>query len=392
MHTDSEPDSRYGWVLAIVGTITLVFTLGTPFSYGVFLEPFAEAYDISEVSLSFVFALHLFAAYSLAGLLVVFATRYRSHHVLLSLGAVTALLAPSLYVIESFVGLVMVFTLLGTTLGAVLIILVSVIPQWFEARRGLATGLLFVGIGLSLFILPPLWNLAFGTIGIQAGFLLIVGGGAITILASGVVCRHPPWVDASTTSFRDLTAWLEIVLRSRRFYLLLLGFGLAFTWFFLLAGFAITLFEARGLTRAVASFTFGLIGGISIVSRLASGAIADRIGYEVSYQLSLATIVLGCVALALPGVLSIYLAVVLFGIGLGGTTTLFVPIVLGLYDPDKSTAIIGIFSAGVGIAALGAPPVATTLVTATETFLPVIGLTLLTAVGAMVLLWRGAGQ
>lgn len=385
-----EPDSRYSWFLAIVGATTLVFTLGTPFSYGVFLEPFAEHYQLSEVSLSFVFAVHLFAAYSIAGVLVVFATRYEAHHVLLVMGALMAFLAPSLYVIESLLGLLVVFTLLGTALGTVLIILISIIPQWFERAQGLATGVVFVGIGLSLFVLPPGWNLAIEAIGIRDGFLAIVGIGALLILASGLVCRYPPWVPTTTVSFPELNHWLAHVLRTRRFYFLFFGFGLAFSGFFLVAGFSISLFETRGMTRAVATVTFGLIGGTSIVSRIASGAIADRYGYELTYRLSLAAAVLGCVILLLPGVISVYIAVVFFGISLGGITTLFVPIALGVYDPDKATAIIGIFSVGLGIAALAAPPVATTLVSATDSFQPVIILTLLTAVVAMVLVWLGA--
>lgn len=387
-----HPDSRYSWFLAVVGAIALVFTLGTPISYGIFIDPFATHYQYSAVALSGVFALHLFAAYSIAGIVVVFATRYPSQHVLLAVGAVMAVLAPALYVVDSLVGLAVVFTLLGTGLGAALIVVISVIPQWFDESRGLATGVLFVGIGLSLFVLPPAWNLAFATVGIPTGFLVIVGVGALSFLILGSVCRHPPWVADPTVSFAELKGWIDRLLRTRRFYLLFVGFGLAFTWFFLVAGFGIGLFEARGQSRTLASFTFGLIGGISIIGRLASGGIADRIGYELTYRWSLIAAVLGCAALFVPGVVAIYVAVTLFGLSLGGVTTLFVPIALRIYDPDKSTAIIGIFSVGLGIAALAAPPVATSLVSSTASYEPVIILTMLTALVAMVLVWMGAAS
>lgn len=387
-----EPDSRYSWFLAFVGAITLVFTLGTPFSYGVFIEPFAAHYQLSEVALSFVFSVHLFASYSIAGILTVLATRFQAHHVLLAMGGLMAILAPSLYVIDSLLGLLVIFTLLGTALGTVLIILISIIPQWFERSRGLATGVVFVGIGLSLFVLPPGWNLAIETIGIRDGFLAIVGFGAVLVILSGLICRYPPWIPNTTVSFHELNRWLAHVLRTRRFYLLLFGFSLAFSGFFLVAGFSISLFETRGMTRAFATFTFGLIGGTSIFSRLASGAIADRIGYELTYRLALAAAVLACIVLLLPGQLAVFVSVVLFGISLGGITTLFVPIALRVYDPDKSAAIIGIFSIGLGVAALAAPPVATMLVTVTDSFQSVIILTLLTALVAMVFVWLGAAR
>lgn len=133
-----------------------------------------------------------------------------------------------------------------------------------------------------------------------------------------------------------------------------------------------------------------MIGGISIAARLASGALADRLGYGRTYLLSLACAFIGCVLLVLPGLFSIYAAIVFFGLSLGGVTTLYVPIAMRIYNPDKSTAIIGIFTSGLGITALAAPPVATTLVSSTGSFLPVILLTTVTVLIASVLIWLGA--
>jgi fucose permease len=85
----------------------------------------------------------------------------------------------------------------------------------------------------------------------------------------------------------------------------MIGFAFAFTWFFLLAGFGVDYFESRGLERGLATVYFGTIGGISIVARLASGALADRLGYGRTYLLSLACALVGCVLLVLRGLFSI---------------------------------------------------------------------------------------
>ena len=384
-----EPDGYYSWLLTFVGAVALIFTFGTPFSYGIFLGPLGEQYGLSDLSVSTIFSIHLFASYSVAGVVGVLATGSPSRHLLVGVGGVTILLAPGLYLVESFLGLLLVFTVLGAALGTALILIVSVVPQWFDENRGLATGVLFVGIGLSLFVLPPAWNLAFTTVGVRQGFLVIVGISGCAFVGAGLVCHHPPWIERRPVPLGALGSWTNRLLRERRFQSLLVGFALAFTWFFLLAGYSVAYFESRGLGRPAASFAFGLIGGISIVSRLASGAVADRLGYGRTYVLSLVNAVVGCVLLLLPGLPWIYLAIVFFGISLGGVTTLYVPIVLRIYDPDKSTAVVGIFSIGLGVAALGAPPVATALLTSTTSFLPVISLTLVTALLAIVLVWSG---
>lgn len=392
MSRPHEPDQFYSWLLAFVGALALIFTLGTPFSYGLFVGALSTEYALSPFSLSIIFSIHLFASYSVAGVVGVVATRVSSSHLLLGIGGLTAALAPGLYLVESFLGLLLIFTVLGGALGSAVIVIISVVPQWFEAHRGLATGVLFVGIGLSLFVLPPAWNLAFDHVGVRGGFLVIIAISGCAFFGAGLVCRYPPWVDRTAVSSRVLAHWIHRVIRTRQFLLLLFGFGLAFSWFYLLAGFGVAFFEHRGLDRTAASFAFGLIGGVSIFSRIASGAIADRVGYGRTYVLSLLCAVGGCVFLLLPGVASLYVAIVLFGTSLGGVTTLYVPIVLLTYEPDKSMAIIGLFSIGLGISALAAPPVATVLVSSTGSFVPVIVLTTMTVLAAMALIWLGTAS
>jgi MFS family permease len=373
-----------------VGAIALLFTFGTPFSYGIFLGPLGEAYGLSAVTVSLIFSIHLFAAYTIAGVLGVVATRVPVRRVFIATGGVTAVAAPGLYLIDSLLGLVLLFTVLGTTLGLTVVMIISIVPQWFEARRGMATGVLFVGIGLSLFVLPPTWNLAFTTIGVRAGFLTIIGVSALSFLVAGLVCQHPTWIERRVSTLSDLGDWITRQIRTRRFQYLFLGFAFAFTWFYLLAGFGIDYFISRGLDKAVATVAFGSIGGISIASRLASGALADRLGYALTYLLSLACALVGCILLVMPGLLSIYAAIVFFGLSLGGVTTLYAPIAMRIYDPDKSTAIIGIFTSGLGITALAAPPMATTLVSSTGSFLLVILLTTVTVRIASALIGLGA--
>jgi MFS family permease len=299
------------------------------------------------------------------------------------------LVAPSLYFVESFPSLVLIFTILGTALGSAVVVIVSVIPQWFDDSRGLATGFLFVGIGLSLLVMPPAWNIALSAIGVRDGFLVMIGLTACSFLVAGLVTKHPPWGPETTVTFRALRTWIEQLTRTRQFYYLFVGFGLAFTWFFLLAGFGVSLFESRGLDSASASLAFGLIGGISIASRLGSGAIADTIGYGRTMSVSLLFASIGCLVLFLPGVVTIYVGIILFGVSLGGVTTLYIPILLQIYDPDKSTAVVGIFTGGVGFPALLAPPIATILVSETASFIPIVVLTLGTVLAAVVLIWLG---
>lgn len=346
----------------------MVFTFGTPLSYGIFREPFSDAFGISSVALSGVFAVMLFTFFIGSGLVGVFGSRFRARAVLLACSLATAVLAPLPYLTASIVGLTAVFGVLGLALGTAFVLVASVVPRWFEARRGAATGLIFVGNGLGLTVLPPVWQRAFATVGVRRGFLLIMSATAIAFCLAGLVCRRPRWAEQSTATADELLEWLTRLSGTRTFRLMFVGIALSFAWYQLLAAYAVDLFAYRGLTTAGASAAFGLIGGVSIVSRIGGGYLADVVGSRRAYLASLVSVAAGVVLLFVPATPVLLVSICLIGLGLGGTSTLYIPLLMGIYSTEKDTAIVGVFNVAVGVAALAMPPLGTASVAYTDGF------------------------
>lgn len=372
----AAPDSRYSWFVAVIGAVAMVFTFGTPLSYGILRAPLSEAFGVPAVELSVVFSVMLFTFFIGSGLIGVVAARLPVRGVILVCAVTTGLLAPTLTLVESYPALLVVFALLGLALGTVFVLLASVVPRWFEERRGAATGLIFVGNGLGLFLLPPLWQYAISTVGIEQAFLLVMSVSATVFLAAGLVCSRPSWAVTASTTLGEIGTWVRGLLWTRRFQLLFLGMSLAFAWYQLLAAYAIDLFAARGLTEAAASTAFGLIGGVSIVSRIGGGYAADRIGSRRAFLASLTCAAIGATLLFAPQPPVLAPAIFLLGIGLGGTATLYIPLLLSVYDPEKDTAIVGIFNVAGGVGALAMPPLGTASVAYTGSYTLAILLTL----------------
>ncbi len=377
---EETPDGRRSWAVAIVGAVAMVFTFGTPLSYGIFREPLSDAFGLSPVALSSVFSIMLFTFFIGSGAVGIVAARLPARGVLLTCAVVTGLLAPSLYVTGSYLGLAVVFAALGLALGSVFVLLASIVPRWFDARRGAATGLIFVGNGLGLFVLPPLWQYALATVGVRRGFLLVLSATAVAFLIAGVTCRRPRWVSRSATTVGEVLEWVRRLAGTRTFRLLFVGVGFAFAWYQLLAAYAVDLFAARGLTEAAASTAFGLIGGVSIVSRIGGGYLADRIGSRRAFLASLGCSAAGVVLFFAPPVPILAVGVVLVGLGLGGCATLYVPVLMQVYDPEKDTAIIGVFNVAGGVGALAMPPLGTASVAYTGSYVVAILLTFLVTV------------
>nr|WP_049911972.1 MFS transporter [Natrinema limicola] len=385
MHTDrvEQPDSRRSWIVAIVGSVAMVFTFGTPLSYGIFRAPFSDAFGVSSVALSGVFSIMLFTFFIGSGLIGVFGARFGARAVLLACSLATGMVAPSLYLLDSLGGLLVVFAVLGLALGTAFVLLASVVPRWFEGRRGAATGLLFVGNGLGLFVLPPIWQRTLSEVGVRRGFLLIMSTTALAFLLAGLVCRRPNWAAQSTATAGELLEWLVRLAGTRTFQLLFVGIALSFAWYQLLAAYAVDLFAARGLTAAGASTAFGLIGGVSIISRIASGYLADVMGSRRAFLASLVCAVAGIAMLFVPSVSIVVIAICLIGLGLGGSATLYIPLLMGVYSPEKDTAIVGTFNVAIGVAALAMPPLGTASVEFTGSFTIAIFLTFAAAVGGL---------
>ncbi|WP_394341246.1 MFS transporter [Natrarchaeobaculum sulfurireducens] len=359
----------------------MVFTFGTPLSYGIFREPFSDAFGISPLALSGVFAVMLFTFFIGSGLVGVFGARFPARAVLLSCTIATGVIAPSLYVVDSLAGLTVVFAVLGLALGTVFVLVASVVPRWFDRRRGAATGLIFVGNGLGLAVLPPVWQVTISAVGVRQGFLLILSVTTAAFLLAGLVCRRPQWASHSSATAGELLEWLARLGGTRSFQLLFVGMALSFAWYQLLAAYAVDLFAHRGLTAAGASATFGLIGGVSIVSRIGSGYLADTMGSRRAFLASLTSAAAGIALLFVPATAALPAAIALIGLGLGGTATLYIPLLMTVYSPEKDTAIVGLFNVAIGVAALAMPPLGTASVAYTESFTIAVLLTFIASIG-----------
>jgi len=168
--------------------------------------------------------------------------------------------------------------------------------------------------------------------------------------------------------------------------------GLAFAWYQLLAAFAVDLFAARGLGETAASTAFGAIGGVSIVSRIGGGDLGDRLGSRRAFLLSLGCATAGLALLIAPAPAVLIGSVSLVGLGLGGCATLYIPVLLTVYPPEKDTAVIGVFNVAAGLGSLLMPPLGTATIAYTDGYTVAILLTCVLTIVAFGLIVAGTEQ
>lgn len=295
MHATAPARIFYGWWMVIFCCITMavgpILITGT---FSIFIKPLAEEFGWSRGAISLGFSLVAGSIAFYAPVLGSFVDRFGSRKVILY-GAVIFgagfcsfwVLTPSIwhfyaaYLLTAFGGASLTSIPFATT-----------IANWFTYRRGIALGIMGVGVFLGGMYAPPLvtyiidvagWREAYVTLGILvwvialpfAGFLLVdrpqqlgmqplqAPEGAVR---PGMTPHHAPG--------RDLT--LAEARRTSAFWCMAISFGL-------LSGVShagITHFAPlltdKGLTPQQAALALMLLSGMGVLGRVIAGYLVDR--------------------------------------------------------------------------------------------------------------------
>jgi len=235
--------------------------------------------------------------------------------------------------------------------------LVADVSQWFERRRGLAVSVVASGNYVAGTVWPPLLQAGVAALGWRQAYLAAGVACIVLMLPLSLALRRrpPPPSRGAALDARAATRGLGLSPGALQTLLVLAGFAccmaMSMPQVHIVAycgdlGFGI----ARGAEM------LSLMLGFGVVSRIASGWVADRIG-------GVTTLLLGstlqCVALLfyLPadGLTSLYVVSALFGLAQGGIVPSYAIIVREVFPPAEAGARVGLvlMATIVGMAAGG---------------------------------------
>jgi len=196
------------------------------------------------------------------------------------------------------------------------------------------TGIVSGGVGVGLVIIPPLSNWLITNYDWRNSYMIIgIASMVILILSAQFLKRDPsqvgqlPYGEAEVKTEEPSSEpgglSLREALSTYQFWLLSLAcvcFG-----YYLLTVLTHLVPHATdlGISVVIAASFIAIIGGVDIISRVAGGVIADRIGYKPAYQAFwLLVIVALSLLLIAQDVRLFYLFAVLFGLAYGAKVAL----------------------------------------------------------------------
>jgi MFS family permease len=390
----AEVDSRYGWVIVGMSFALLFFIWGIVFTFTVYSGAFTGEFDLSRVAASTVYSTGLLGFFVGGGVTGIVTAFVRLRPVLVVTAGLLAVGLVVFQAVTTFAGLALAFVCMGTAMGGTFVLVLGLVPQWFERRSGLAMGLTQAGAGSGLLVMPLAWRWLLARTELQVAFLGVGGVLLVLVLVAATVFRRPQEYttdDGSVVSVVD-REWLLGTLDQWRFWAAFAGLGLIFTWYFVLSDQLVDVLTAADIGVGIASAAFGLIGGVSIVSRVGSGIVADWQTPRVTLAICTGLVVVGNLLLLQRSVpVLMYAAIGCFGIGYGGIAALYSPILVRSFSPENAATVIGLFVLSEGLFGFVTPPAASLLVGIYGYDALLVAIAVLTALGSLSF-WFGTAR
>ncbi len=345
----------YGYVLVAASFVLQAIGWGIYNSFGVFFNPMMNAYDWSRAGISGAVSVS-FCIYGLFSILLGRLNDRVGPRLIMSVSG--AFLGVGYLLMSRMTALWQLYLLYSLLVGIGIsgtdVVLLSTIARWFVRLRGRMSGVLKVGTGVGMLVMPLFTNWLITAFGWRTAFF--VAGIVVLVLFIGLsqlLVRDPashgllPDGDgrlAATRhrlaetgfSFRQALRNLQMWLICTAYFLLLVC---VFTVVLHIVPHAIDL----GIPRSAATRVLATIGGLSIAGRFIMGFASDRIGNKWALAICFAFLCasLGWLLLA-DRLWMLFVFAVIYGFAHGGFFAVMSPLIAEFFGTAAHGAIFGV--------------------------------------------------
>lgn len=302
----------YGWVVVAVAFITMAVGVNVRTGFSLLYPPLLAEFGWDRAVTAAAFSIGFLAATVYAPAIGILLDRYGPRVVVsggalmgaIGLAGATAMTEPwHLYVT---LGLMVV----GGSTAMAYIGHSVFLPNWFVARRGMAIGIAFSGVGVGSMVMFPTMQLIIDDYGWRAACWALAIALLVIVVPLNVLFQrqrpqdmglHPDGIDpgaahaggAADGSADNIvdevwanTVWtLPKALRTARFWLIFVGYATGlFAWYTIVVHQTQYILD-QGFSAAHAALALGLVPLFGAIASIGFGSLSDQIGREWGYSI-----------------------------------------------------------------------------------------------------------
>jgi len=351
----------YGYIIIVAGFFIQAVVWGASNSFGIFFDPLINEFGWSRATISGAaslgFLVHGCSSIVLGNLNDRFGPRIIMSccGILLGLGFFLMATINSPWQLYLFYGLIA-----AMGLGGIDVIPLSTISRWFKKKRGMMSGIIKVGTGVGMLVMPFFINWLIKYYGWRNSFIVLafIITFAVLFLARFLV-RDPiqkaQFIDNGYNSSKknepeEGLDFREAICTRQLWTVCLVYFIILFCVYTILMHIVQHAIDL-GIQTTVAAGILSTVGGVSITGRFLMGGAGDKIGEKSALQICLLCLFLSlCWLQAVQTLWMFYLFAAVYGFAHGGFFSLVSPLVAKLFGTKSHGLLFGIviFSSTIG--------------------------------------------
>lgn len=283
------------WFYMAVAVLVLLFT-GVNYTWSILKAPLAQAYHWmdSQLALNFTLAMSTFCLGGFLG--GVLTGRFGGRRTLLLSAALCGLgyFLTSRITGRSLLALYLCYGILGGLgIGIAYNVIISTVSAWFPDKKGLCSGLLMMGFGISALLVGEAVSRLIEGPGWRTAFLAVSISLAVTLTLAALILRRPgpeddlPAPETSTavpTAVQGLDCTTGEMVRRLSFWKAFLCIAFLSAVGNAVVSFTRDLCLSAGASAALATALVGVFSVCNGVSRILTGALFDRIGRKATMR------------------------------------------------------------------------------------------------------------
>jgi len=345
----------YGYAIIAVSFCIQVVNWGICNSFGIFYDPLLDEFNWLRGTLSGAASL-CFLVHGITSILVGnLNDRFGPRRIMtvcalfLGLGFFLMSRVHAVWQLYLFYGIVVGIGLSGTD-----VVLLSTLARWFERKRGMMSGIIKIGTGVGMLVMPLFITRLLNGLGWRNTFLILglIITTAVMVLAQFLV-RDPAekaqWIDnrkrigqcPGKTEEEGLS--FQAAIRTRQFKTICAVYFIVLVCVFTILMHIVQHAIDMGIAAGPAAGILSTVGGVSIAGRFVMGSAGDRIGDKAALAICFVILLMSLCCLQLADRLGmLYAFAIPYGFAHGGFFALNSPITARLFGTRSHGMLLGI--------------------------------------------------